>query len=358
MPSGQAAAAQKALKACRRISHMNAVGDRAAIDPKRGVEQRGAQQAQLLLGGKKGNALRARRAFRVIERGSVSKVMSTKATITLCADDYGLTYGVSRGIIEALRAGRLSAVSALVTGPRWPALGHELMRGGFDADVGLHLNLTLGEPLGPMPQFAKDGVFPPIRALVRAAREGKLPLAEIRAEISRQLDRFEAVTGRPPDFVDGHQHVQVLPHIRDELLDELAQRGLKGRLWLRDSGDALARILARGAQLKKALIVSHLARDFAREAELSGFKVNRGFSGFSDFHPGKDYARLFKSYLRARGPRHLIMCHPGHVDAELRELEPVTVTREQELAFLLSPGFEGMLAKKGLKLGRLVAPAP
>ncbi len=279
--------------------------------------------------------------------------MSTNATITLCADDYGLTYGVSRGIIEALRAGRLSAVSALVTGPRWPALGQELLRCGFNADVGLHLNLTLGKPLGPMPEFAKDGVFPPIRALVRVARDGKLPLAEIRAEISRQLDRFEAVTGRPPDFVDGHQHVQVLPGVRDELLEELAERGLKGRLWLRDSGDALPRILARGAQLKKALIVQHLARDFARDAALRGFEVNQGFSGFSDFHPGKDYAKQFKSYLRARGPRHLVMCHPGHVDAELRELEPVTVTREQELAFLLSPRFEELLTKKGLKLARL-----
>ncbi|ARN83292.1 ChbG/HpnK family deacetylase [Methylocystis bryophila] len=279
--------------------------------------------------------------------------MSTKATITLCADDYGLTYGVSRGILEALKARRLSAVSALVTGPRWPALGHELMRGGFDADIGLHLNLTLGEPLGSMPQFAKQGVFPPIRELVRAARQGKLPLAEIRAEISRQLDRFEAVMGRPPDFVDGHQHVQVLPDIRDELLEELAQRGLKGRCWLRDSGDALARILARGAQIKKALLLRYLSSDFGRDAALAGFAVNQGFSGFSDFRPGEDYAKLFKSYLRARGPRHLIMCHPGYVDDELRELDPVTVTREQELAFLLSPRFEAALAKKRLQLGRL-----
>ena len=283
--------------------------------------------------------------------------MSKQATITLCADDYGLTYGVSRGIIQALEAGRLSAVSALVTGPRWPALGHELTRGGFDADIGLHLNLTLGKPLGPMPEFAEDGVFPPIRELVRGARKGSLPLEEIRAEIARQLDRFEAVTGRPPDFVDGHQHVQVLPHVREELLEELAQRGLKGRCWLRDSGDALPRILARGAQIRKAMILRHLALGFARDAHHAGFEVNRGFSGFSDFSPGRDYAKLFRSFLRARGPRHLVMCHPGRSDAELRELDPVTVTREQELAFLLSPHFETALAKKGLKLGRLLPAA-
>ena len=47
------------------------------------------------------------------------------------------------------------------------------------------------------------------------------------------------------------------------------------------------------------------------------------------------------------------MCHPGHVDQDLRALDPVTVTREQELAFLLSPRFTEMLERRGLKLGRL-----
>jgi len=279
--------------------------------------------------------------------------MARNATITLCADDYGLSHGVSRGILEALRAKRLTAVSAIVTGPRWPALGDELMRGGFDADIGLHLNLTLGKPLGPMPAFAKDGSFPSIAVVVRLARRGKLPLPEIRAEISRQLDRFEAVAGRPPDFVDGHQHVQALPKLRDELLAELSARGLQGRCWLRHSGDLPARILARRRHVRKALILRQLSLGFRRAAQGAGFAVNQGFSGFSDFHPGKDYAAQFASYLRARGPRHLIMCHPGHADDELRALDPVTVTREQELAFLLSERFETMLAKRGLTLVRL-----
>jgi predicted glycoside hydrolase/deacetylase ChbG (UPF0249 family) len=279
--------------------------------------------------------------------------MVRNATITLCADDYALSYGVSQGILEALRAGRLSAVSVLTNGPRWPALGRELLRGKFDADIGLHLNLTLGAPLGPMEEFAKEGQFPPIAEVIKASLRERLPLREIRAEIDRQLDRFEAVMERPPDFVDGHQHVQALPDIRDELFEALAERKLEGKCWLRDSGDRLHRILWRGAQVKKALILRTLAKDFRHEARRAGFAVNDGFAGFSDFHPGHDYAKLFASYLRARGPRHLIMCHPGRVDADLRALDPVTVTREQELAFLLSPRFEEMLATKGVKLGRL-----
>jgi hypothetical protein len=244
-------------------------------------------------------------------------------------------------------------VSVLTNGPRWPALGRDLARAEFDADIGLHFNLTLGAPLGTMPRFAPKGAFPPVSHVVRMAMRNKLPMDEIREEIDRQLDRFQAVMLRLPDFVDGHQHVQALPGIRGALLDALEQRHLQGECWLRDSGDSLHRIFLRGAQVKKALVVRGLAAGFRRAARRAGFVVNDGFAGFSEFNPGHDYAAQFESYLRARGRRHLIMCHPGHVDQDLRALDPVTVTREQELAFLLSPRFAEMLERRGLKLARL-----
>jgi predicted glycoside hydrolase/deacetylase ChbG (UPF0249 family) len=115
----------------------------------------------------------------------------------------------------------------------------------------------------------------------------------------------------------------------------------------------LHRILARGANARKALSALSLASGFRREAHRRGFSVNDGFAGFSDFHPSFDYARIFQSYLRAPGRRHLIMCHPGHVDEDLRKLDPVTITREQELAFLLSSKLPEMLERRGLRLARL-----
>jgi chitin disaccharide deacetylase len=279
--------------------------------------------------------------------------MSENSRVSLCADDFGLSHGVSVGILEALRAGRLSAVSALSTGQRWPAMGRELLRGAFDADIGLHFNLTLGRPLGPMPRFAPQGVFPPVPAVIKAAMRGKLPLDEIRAELCRQLDRFEAIVEQAPDFVDGHQHVQALPHIRGVLIETLAARKLQGKCWLRDSGDRPWRILLRGAHARKALIVRGLAFGFTEAARRAGFATNDGFAGFSDFDPQRDYGAQFATYLRARGPRHLIMCHPGHVDDELRAQDPVTETREQELAFLLSPQLTQALERAGASLGRL-----
>ena len=279
--------------------------------------------------------------------------MSENQIVALCADDYGLSYGVSAGILEALDAGRLTAVSALVNGAHWPALGLELYRRGRTADIGLHFNLTLGRPLSSMPKFAPTGEFPPLANIIRMAYGRQLPMEEIRAEIDRQFDRFEAIMDRPPDHVDGHQHIHVLPGIRMALLDAMAARRLGGRVWVRDAGDGVHRILARGANARKALSALSLASGFRREARRRGFSVNDGFAGFSDFHPSFDYARIFQSYLRAPGRRHLIMCHPGHVDEDLRKLDPVTITREQELAFLLSPKLPEMLERRGLRLARL-----
>jgi chitin disaccharide deacetylase len=271
----------------------------------------------------------------------------------LCADDYALSPGVSRGILEALGAGRLSAASVMTTRPFWPKGAHELRQFKAKADIGLHLNLTLGSPLGDMPAFAATGRLPEISRVLKAARRNELPEAEIGQEILRQLDGFCEHFGAAPAFVDGHQHVQVLPQIRAKLFACLEEKGFSGKVWLRDSSDRLWRILRRGVELTKALGIAWLGSGFAREASARGFATNDGFSGFSAFDPAHDFAADFGRYLRAPGRRHLIMCHPGICDEELVAADPVTLSRERELSFLLSPAFTAMLARKGARLARL-----
>jgi predicted glycoside hydrolase/deacetylase ChbG (UPF0249 family) len=271
----------------------------------------------------------------------------------LCADDYALSPGVSRGIVEALSAGRLSATSVLTTRPFWPKGAHELRQFAAKADIGLHLNFTLGSPLGDMPGFAPGGRLPEISHVVKAAWRNELPDAEIGQEISRQLDSFCEYFGATPAFVDGHQHVQLLPQIRSQLFACLEEKRPSGKVWLRDSSDRPRRILQRGAELRKALEIAWLGRGFAKEASARGYATNEGFSGFSAFDPGLDYAAEFARYLRTPGRRHLIMCHPGYCDEELVSADPVTLSRERELNFLLSPAFTAMLDRKRARLARL-----
>jgi len=278
------------------------------------------------------------------------------ASISLCADDFGLSPGVNRGVLEALAAGRLSAVSVMTTRPSWPEGASALRRYAARADIGLHLNLTLGAPLSFMPRFAPSGHFPDVSRLLKAAHKGELPELEIRREIARQIDGFVDHFGAPPDFVDGHQHVHILMRIRNWLFDELDARGIAGKIWLRDSADRPSRILRRNTELKKAFAIAWLGRGYAREAAARGYATNEGFSGFSGFDPCGDYAADFAAYLRAPGRRHLIMCHPGYCDAELVLIDPVTLTRERELSFLLSPAFVETLERASLKLARMTPP--
>ena len=281
----------------------------------------------------------------------MSKAVPSLA-FTLCADDYALSPAVSLGIREALAAGRLSATGAMTTRPSWPRAARELKALGVDADFGLHFNLTLGAPLTAMPGLAPEGLLPSIGALVRLARQNALPEAEIRAELAAQFDAFLGRIGRAPDFLDGHQHVQILPGIRTWVIEELQRRKLPGRIWLRDSADRPWRILARTSNLPKALGLAWLARGFSAEAARAGIAVNDGFAGFSAFDPANDYAAAFEGYLAAPGKTHLVMCHPGHVDEELAALDPVTTTRERELAFLLSDRFAQIMARRDARLVR------
>jgi predicted glycoside hydrolase/deacetylase ChbG (UPF0249 family) len=273
--------------------------------------------------------------------------------VVLCADDYAISPGVSRGIVELACLGRVSATSAMSASPHWPHVAAEIGALGSRIGIGLHLTFTGLGPLGSMPRFAPTGRFPPLGTVVRGAVTGRLPLDEIAHEIDRQLDAFAAGLGRMPDFVDGHQHVHALPGIRRLLLAALARRGLAGRIWLRDPADRAVSILRRRTAAEKALVVSSLALGFGAAARRAGFAVNAGFSGFSAFDAARAVAADFARFLVAPGPAHLVMCHPGHIDPG-DALDGVVESRAREYAYLASEAFGALLARENVVL----VPAP
>ena len=169
------------------------------------------------------------------------------------------------------------------------------------ASIGLHLNLTLGAPLGPCPTLAPTGSLPAIGTYVRGG--ATLPLGEIEAELGRQIDGFIEVMGRPPDHVDGHQHVHMLAPVRSLVLRQLGLRDLAGKAWLRDSSDQIWRILARGQSIQKALGLSVLGRGFAADAAAAGFFRQRRFCGIFQFPAGGGlWAAVFTLSRAARRP--------------------------------------------------------
>jgi predicted glycoside hydrolase/deacetylase ChbG (UPF0249 family) len=250
--------------------------------------------------------------------------------LILCADDYGLSEGVSRAIGELAAARRLSATSAIVTLAHWPAMAQRLAVHRGHLAIGLHLNLTLGAPAGAMPRLAPSGLLPRRNALMARALLGLSDPAEIRGEIERQLDAFERMLGFAPDHIDGHEHVHVLSGVRGPLLETVARRYRAVKPLLRVPSDRWQAIAARNASRGKAFSVAALSLGFARQARRLQIPTNQGFSGFSRFDVAVPYAQELAAALVDTGPRHIVMCHPGHADAELATLDPVVQRRRME----------------------------
>jgi chitin disaccharide deacetylase len=254
----------------------------------------------------------------------------------LTADDYAITAGVSRAILTLLEHGRISATGVMTNRPHWAAYAGPLAAFADTTDLGLHLNLTCGAPLTSMPRLAPGGELPPLKSVLAAAATGRAAMrAELTAEIRAQIAAFTARMGRAPDFIDGHQHAHALPFVRAALFAAVKAEGVTSA-YLRDPADTASAIRARGVAVAKAITVAALARGFGAACRSRGLAANVGFSGFSPFDPARDFTADMARFLVRPGSRHLVMCHPGHADDELRRLDPVVDTRDLEFAALMA----------------------
>nr|WP_211112399.1 ChbG/HpnK family deacetylase [Azospirillum sp. SYSU D00513] len=268
----------------------------------------------------------------------------------LCADDYGLAPGVGASIRELIAAGRLSATSAMTVCAFWPQEAALLKPLAGRADVGLHFTLTDQRPLGPMPRLAPDGRLPPVGRLMALSYAGRLDAAEIRAELDRQIAAFIAAWGAPPDYIDGHQHVQQLPIVRNAVADALAV-ALPGA-YLRVCREPRGDILRRGVAVPKALLIDALGAGSARLAQRRGIPSNDRFRGVYDFSGRVPFGTLMERFLDRPAGRTLVMVHPGLADEDLRRADPVVGQREVEHRYLMSAGFAELLERKGLRPAR------
>jgi len=287
----------------------------------------------------------------VIESAAAARGPAGSRKIWLCADDYGIAPGVNSAIRDLVARGRLNATSAMVVAPSLtPSQAAAL--GGLNADsrrVAIGLHLTLTAPFRPLTSgFAPraEEQFLPIQAMMRLAVLRRLDRAAIAAEARAQLAAFATLFGRPPDFVDGHQHVHVLPQVRDAVL--VAVKDVAPNAWMRQCGS-----IATASPLSdpKAMVLNWFSRGFKRRARKAGVKVNPAFAGTYTFLPDADFAMLFPRFLDGLPADSVVMCHPGIVDAELERLDPLTTLRQREYDYLRGDVFPNVLTQQGVTLG-------
>jgi chitin disaccharide deacetylase len=271
--------------------------------------------------------------------------------IWLCADDYGISTSVNAAICDLVMRGRLNATSVMVVAPsfqRSEALRLGLLNVGAErVSIGLHVTLTAPfRPLSAKYEARYPDSFLPLKETMFAAFRGQFDVDTVASEVTMQIKVFLAAFGRLPDFVDGHHHVHLLPQIRDAVLRVVRQ--LAPNAWVRQCGRALP-LLSRFGDTK-GLFLDLLSHSFRARAAECGVATNAAFAGTYDFRGTTPFAKRFPRFLRWLPDRSVVMCHPGFVDSELKELDPLTGSREQEYAFFVGENFPGLLLSHGVAL--------
>ena len=260
--------------------------------------------------------------------------------LVLCADDFALQSGASQGIAALAQQGCLTATSAMVLSPHWPRDAALLapLRGRID--VGLHLDWT-----SEFSRSAGHGMSLP-RALL-ATGLGQISPAEARPVIERQLQAFEQVWQAPPDHVDGHQHVQQFPGIRQALVAVLAERYGQAQPapYLRISKLPLGQ-----ADFKARIIAATGAEALRRLARRHGLPSAPALAGVYGFDEGPpSYAKRMQAWLSSSPAGTLLMCHPAQSLDTRDEIGPA---RLREFSHLGSAEFQGQLRNNRIELVR------
>ena len=263
--------------------------------------------------------------------------------IVLCADDYGQALNISEGIIDLVKLGRLSAVSCLTNFPQWQMQADWLKPYRDQIDIGLHINLTEGEPLSI--EFRKkygERLFTLPKLMVKSALH-VLNKHLIINEIEAQIQQFKESMGFLPDFLDGHQHVHQFPIVRDALLS--VYESLRPQ-------KPYVRLVAKTFSIQQGFkyLVLYGMGGRALGKLLAKYKIpfNQSFAGLYDFT--SDYQPNFESFLLNIQAGGIIMCHPGRPSDCL--VDAIKDARSLERDYFLSDAFIQACNRHDVVLGR------
>ncbi len=266
--------------------------------------------------------------------------------LRVTADDFGLTPGVTDGILEAydkgivthtsVMAGGLDFSRAITLAAKTPGLG-----------VGIHLTSTWGPPQLPLhevPNLVGTGNrFLPLRTVLLRGLLGRLDLLALAKEWRAQIKKV-AQAGITPTHIDSHHHVHLLPGC----LQVAAQLAREFNIpWIRRPAERSAEI-------------SLLLRGSVKGIALGALCMRPWPSRTSDQFRGlaiqgrHDFAAALKGTIEnlPEGTTEL-MVHPGKPDALLKQEDSFVEQRAKELEAICDPMMKQVLSESGVILDRV-----
>lgn len=245
------------------------------------------------------------------------------------ADDFGLSPGVNRGIIECAERGIVNSASLMV---RWPAAAEAGAYAKQSRNISIGLHVDLGE------WVLRNGQWEPLYKVVDA--EDK---QAVDAEIANQVAQFRSLVGRNPSHLDSHQHVHRSEPARSIMLNLAQELGVPLRECdprIRYFGDFYGQG-AEGEHLSDTITVTNLKQILT--------SIPDGVTELG-CHPGYD-DRLQTPYRLERAEEVRVLCNPAIRDClkqfqiELRSFD--ALPQSHRAPATLSSGHPDKVGKTG-----------
>jgi hopanoid biosynthesis associated protein HpnK len=272
------------------------------------------------------------------------------------ADDFGLTLGVNRAIVEARQRGVVTSATVMANSSEFEN-AIALAKSNSQLEIGCHVVLVDGQPILSRDQVptlyaAQHDCFR--KSLAQFALDvalGRIDPKQIAEEAAAQISKIQNA-GIAISHFDTHKHVHVLPQILKPLLQAARSCGVPT---VRNPFEPLRFSLLHGhftlwKQFAKVRLLHSLAAQFRRTVSHAGLKTCDGTigivtTGFLDH----DLLRRMIEFL-PEGAWELV-CHPGYNDAQLDAVTTrLRESRAQELAILTSGKTRALLENNGIQL--------
>lgn len=237
------------------------------------------------------------------------------------ADDLGISEAVNFGIRKAIIDGVVTSVGMM---PNMDTAkhGYELVK-DLNIALGQHTNICLGKPLcNPklIPSLVQvNGEFCSSKE-IRARTSDTIDIKEAELEIEAQLQRFQEITGRKPDYFEGHA------------------------VFSKNFFIALENV-ARRHQLF-----------FCNPGLDKQWEIDNGIVGLGFFKPDENGVYAPKEYMEEHlkeiisNPCSVAIFHPGYLDQYILTHSTFTHVRAIECEFLCSNWLKEWIKENQIKL--------
>lgn len=277
------------------------------------------------------------------------------------ADDFGLTAGVNRAVVELHRAGVLTSTTLMAKAAATEE-AIEIARSTPSLGVGCHVVLVDGEPAlaaSKLPGLVNQSTgrfYPKLGAFLKRLLTGRISSAEIEAEAAAQIALLQE-RGLRLTHIDTHKHAHMFPAVLRPVLRAAKAAGIRAirnpfePAWsLRATRSAP---LIRRAEVR---VLRLLEAAFSRIVEEEGFTTTDGAIGV--LATGILDAATVDSLIR-RVPEGIweLVSHPGYNDGDLAKAHTrLLASREIERLALSAVGSFAdveLMSFAGVQSGRL-----